>query len=178
MNGQAATMNDGTNSGEKPARVFTGRSMLLWLGCFFGVMFAANAVFVYFALTSWTGLEVDSSYKAGQQYQHEIDAAKVQTARGWDIGAQLERAGDGVAHLRINARDRNGAPLTGLPVIATLHRPTHRAEDRDVVLAEGEAGIYSGQVEALGAGQWDLVIEIDDKDGPAFRSRNRVFLSE
>ncbi|AXS39676.1 FixH family protein [Breoghania sp. L-A4] len=174
MSGQALMM----KTGEKSVREFTGRSMLLWLGCFFGVMFAANGFLVWFALTSWTGLEVESSYKAGQVYQSEIDAAHAQAARNWDIAAKLNRTPDGSAHLRVLAHDANTAPLTGLPMLATLQRPTHRAEDREIVLVEGEAGVYSGSVAGLGAGQWDLLIKVDDSKGQGFRSRNRVFLSE
>lgn len=178
MNGQAAIMKTGMDSGGKPVREFTGRSMLIWLGAFFGVMFVANAFFVYFALTSWTGLEVESSYKAGQGYQQELDAAHLQASLGWQIEADVKRSVDGHTQVRIKALDKAGAPLTGVPMIATLHRPTHRAEDRDVVLIETEPGVYAGSLAGLAAGQWDLQIAVRDGDTVQFRSKNRVFLSE
>ena len=162
----------------KPVREFTGRTMAMWLGGFFAVIFTANAIFIWLAFDSRTGLEVESSYKAGQGYQREIDAARLQAERGWNFSANVVRAADGEARVRIQARDRNDAPLTSLPLTATLHRPTQSAEDRGVSLIEGEAGVYSGRVDRLAAGQWDLLIEALDENGVRFRSKNRVFLSE
>ncbi len=162
----------------KSEKRMTGRTVLAWLIGFFLVIFAANGAFIYLALSSWTGVEVESSYKAGQAYQGEIDAANAQNARAWQVDARLERDAAGLATIRLEARDRNGAPLSGLTFNALLERPTHRADDRSVMLAESETGVYVGTLENLARGQWDMRLEGDDTTGVVFRSRNRVFVSQ
>lgn len=178
MDGQAATRGHaGMMNNSQQQKPFTGGRMLLWLGGFFAVIFAANAVFIWLAFDSWTGLEVESAYKAGQGYQQEIDSARAQTDRGWSLEARVERTADGHAAVNVAAHDKAGGPLTGLPLSATLHRPTQSAEDRVVPLREGEAGRYSGVVENLPAGQWDLILEARNDETLVYRSRNRIFLA-
>lgn len=170
----AEPMHEDGDSGRR----LTGRGVLMWLIGFFVVIFAANGAFIYYALSSWTGLEVESSYKAGQSYQGEIDAAAMQVARGWKVDGHLSRDAGGLGSLRLVAHDHDGAPLTGLTFTARLERPTHRAEDRTVTLAEKEVGIYVGTLDNLEAGQWDMHLEGANADGVVFRSRNRVFLKQ
>ncbi|MEI2384260.1 FixH family protein [Breoghania sp. JC706] len=162
----------------KPERRLTGRGVLAWLVGFFLVIFAANGAFIYYALSSWTGLEVESSYKAGQAYQGVLDEAARQAARGWQVNAHIDRDGGGRAAMRIVARDKTGAPLSGLLFTARLERPTHRAEDRTLTLAERETGIYVGTLDDLEPGQWDLHLEGTGSTGVVFRSRNRLFLKD
>lgn len=48
-----------------------------------------------------------------------------------------------------------------------------------VVLQEGETGRYQAMVNDLAAGNWILDLEAQGgQDGEAFKSRNRVFLSQ
>lgn len=172
--GRTATMG---NAG-RPARRVTGKTVLVWLAGFFGVVFAANIAFVWLAFDSWTGLEVESAYKAGQGYQQEIEAARGQAARGWVMSEEVSRSADGTVQLHIRARDKAGAPLGGLPLTATLKRPTQSADDRVVALIESETGLYSGTAQGMAAGQWDLLVEAADDGALLYRSKNRVFLSE
>ncbi|WP_321342362.1 FixH family protein [Breoghania sp.] len=173
-----STIAEPMNDTQKPVKRMTGRTVLAWIIGFFLVIFAANAAFIYLALSSWTGVEVESSYKAGQEYQGEIDAASRQNARAWQVDAHLARDAAGLGTIRLEARDKSGAPLSGLTFSALLERPTHRADDRTVTLAESEAGVYVGTLENLAPGQWDMRLEGDDASGVVFRSRNRVFLSQ
>lgn len=159
-------------------RRLTGRGVLAWLLGFFAVVFLANAVFIYLAMTSWTGLEVESSYKAGQAYQGEIDAASRQAALGWNVELSVERGAPGEVSLRVAARDAGGAPLTGLAVSARLQRPTFRAQDITVSLVEGEIGVYAARVAGVAPGQWVVRLAAEGAGDAVFRSRNRVFLAE
>ena len=168
----AEPMTDNT----KPQKRLTGRGVLAWLLGFFGLIFLANGIFIYYAMSSWTGLEVESSYKAGQAYQGEIDAAARQAERGWKVDAQLTRDATGHASMRVVANDKAGAPVSGLIFTARLERPTHRAEDRTLTLAERESGLYVGVLDDLEAGQWDMRLEGKGAEGVVFRSRNRLFL--
>ena len=62
-------------------RRLTGRGVLLWLFAFFGVTFAVNGAFIYFAVSTFPGVEVASSYKAGQEFEGEIAAGRAQAER-------------------------------------------------------------------------------------------------
>ncbi|WP_289032835.1 FixH family protein [uncultured Roseibium sp.] len=162
----------------KDPKAFTGRTVLFWLFGFFAVIFAANAVFIWLAVGSFPGVVVESSYTAGQTYNQEIADAKAQSERGWQVKADLTRAANGGASLKVEARDKLGAPLTGLAFVAHLNHPTHDGVDLDVALVEGESGVYTGTADALAAGNWNMVLDAESADERLFRSENRIFLSE
>ncbi|WP_417670540.1 FixH family protein [Roseibium sp.] len=169
------TQLDGPQQGAKP---FTGRTVLYWLLGFFAVIFAANAVFIWLAIGSFPGVVVESSYKAGQAYNQEIADAKAQAARGWQVSADLSRSADGIAYVKVEARDKDGAPLTGLSFVAYLKHPTHEGDDVELVLSEGESGVYSGEAGGLKPGNWNVIVEAESARERVFRSENRVFLAE
>jgi len=155
-------------------RPLTGRAVLVWLLGFFGVIIAVNAVMMKLAIDTLPGTEVDSSYQAGLHYNVDIEAARRQVERRWQVTGHIERDQDGHTVLSIEARNREGAPLSGLTVKARLMRPADGRSDRLVALTEGESGIYRGSVEAVELGQWDMLIEADRDAQQLFRSHNRV----
>jgi nitrogen fixation protein FixH len=155
----------------------TGRSVLLTLVAFFGVVFAVNFLMMKLAVDTLPGTEVDSAYSASLGYEKEILAARDQDARNWRIDAHIRRGPDGDATLQVEARDKSGAPLSGLKFQGRLERPTDRRADQPVELAEVGTGIYRGTAALIAAGQWDLVIEGDAAGKRMFLSKNRVFLN-
>ena len=156
------------------SRPWTGRTVLLTLLGFFGMVFAANAVLIHEALSTMSGVDTASAYQAGRQYEQEVALAKAQDARQWRVDAKVSPAADG-ARLDIMARDATGEPLSGLDASAQFERPTDRRLDRDVALVADGAGRFHGSA-ALEPGQWDLVIEFSRRGEQMFRSRNRVML--
>jgi nitrogen fixation protein FixH len=159
---------------ERTPRRWTGRGVLLTLVCAFGVVFIANGTLIHEALSTMSGLDTDSAYQAGQQFEHEVAQAKAQDERHWNVDAKVTAALDG-ARLDIVARDATGHALSGLDASAMLERPTDRRLDREVVLIEDTAGRFHGSA-AVPEGQWDLVIELSRHGEQLFRSRNRVVL--
>jgi nitrogen fixation protein FixH len=155
-------------------RPITGRTVLLWLLAFFGVVFAVNGVMIHEALSTLSGVDTDSAYQAGLQYEREVALAKAQDARHWRVDAKVTPAANG-ARLDITAHDAAGRPLSGLDAAAIFERPTDRRLDEDVALVADGAGRFHGSA-ALAAGQWDLVIEFSRRGEQLFRSRNRVVL--
>jgi nitrogen fixation protein FixH len=153
----------------------TGRMVLGLIVAFFGVIFAVNGVLVHEALSTFGGVETDSSYKAGQQFEGEVMMAKAQEAKHWRVDAKLNAAVDGGAVLDIVARDASGAVLTGLQPSVSFERPTDRRLDRTVAVSEDEPGHFRAPVQ-IAAGQWDLVIELWRAGQRQFRSINRVIL--
>ena len=72
-----------------PSRQLTGRTVLVWLVAFFGVVFAVNAVMIHAAISTFGGVETASSYKAGLAFEQEVEAGAARRTRG--IGRSTAR---------------------------------------------------------------------------------------
>ena len=158
-------------------RPLTGTKVLLMLLAFFGVVIGVNVMMMQLAIKTLPGTEVDSAYSASLGYEKEIAAARDQDARHWQVDANVERAADGAAVLRVEARDKDGKPVTGLKFQGRFERPADKRADLSVALAEVGIGIYRGSAEKVAPGQWDLVLEGDGAKGRMFLSKNRVVLN-
>ena len=161
-------------------RPITGRTVFIATAAYFGVVIAVNLVMIKLAVDTLPGTEVDSAYRASLAYGAEIKAAQAQQQRQWSVNAHIERQADGHASVRVEARDRNGAPLTGLAFTGRLERPADKRADKEIALAEVEGGIYRGTLSGVTPGQWDLVLESDargEKGERLFLARNRVILN-
>lgn len=159
-----------------PERKLTGGMVLAGLIAFFGVIFAVNGVLVHEALSTFTGLETESSYRAGQTFERDVAMAKAQDERHWQVDANLLPAVAGGALIDIRARDAAGAPLSGMDATITLQRPTDRRLDHAVAVRQDAPGHFRGSADNVPAGQWDLVIELTRQGEQQFRSVNRVVL--
>lgn len=155
----------------------TGRTVLLLLVGFFGIVIGVNLIMMRLAIQTLPGTEVDSAYRASLAYEKEIAAAHNQNARNWHVDAQVQRGPDGGSTLRVEARDDAGRPLSGLKFQGRFERPTDRRADQVVTLAETGTGIYSGISALIAPGQWDLVLQADKAEQRMFLSRNRVLLN-
>jgi nitrogen fixation protein FixH len=155
----------------------TGRMVFFLLLGFFGVVIGVNLVMMMLAIRTLPGTEVDSAYSASLAYRKEIAAARDQDGRNWHVDAQVERAPNGGAGLRVEARDDDGRPLPGLTFQGRFERPTDRHADQTVELAETGAGIYRGSAPLIAPGQWVLVLQGDVAGRRMFLSRNRVLLN-
>jgi nitrogen fixation protein FixH len=157
-------------------RELTGRTVLICLIGFFGVVAAVNAVMIRAATSTFAGVEVDSSYQAGLRFQHELEAVRAQDARHWSVTARLARRADGAAELTLSVRDRNGAPLPGLEAVARLEHPTDARHDHAIAMQPTGPGAFAGATPAEPA-QWDLLIELSRDGRTLFRSKSRVDLT-
>jgi nitrogen fixation protein FixH len=155
----------------------TGRKVLFMLVAFFGVVFGVNFLMMELAIDTLPGVEVDSAYSASLAYENEIAAARDQNARNWKVDAHIQRGPDGGATVQVEARDKLGAPMSGLKFQGRFERPTDRRSDQPVSLAEVGGGIYRGSAPAIAPGQWDLVLEGDVAGQRMFLSKNRVLLN-
>ena len=155
----------------------TGRKVLAMLIAFFGVVIGVNVTMAKLAIKTLPGTEVDSAYTASLGYETEILAARDQSARNWKVDAHIERLAGGAALLQVEARDRDGRPVTGLKFQGRFERPTDKRADLAIALAEVGIGIYRGRLDAVAPGQWDLVLEGDNASGRMFLSKNRVLLN-
>ncbi|AXK82748.1 nitrogen fixation protein FixH [Pseudolabrys taiwanensis] len=159
----------------KKPREVTGRAVLVWLVCFFGVVFVVNGVMIKAATSTFGGVETASSYKAGLMFKQEIAAAEQQDERHWKIDGTLKRNGAGEAVLDFTARDASGAPLTGLTADATLVHPADARLDHAIKVDRVGAGRFHGE-SAAPRGQWELLVDLYRDGDRVFRSRSRVSL--
>ena len=79
------------------AREITGRTVLLSLVAFFGVVFAVNGVFFWFASDSWTGLSTEDAYRKGIAFNDQLARADAQKRLGWTAETDYASAGPGAA---------------------------------------------------------------------------------
>ena len=127
--------------------------VLVGLVAFFAAVAGVNAVMIWAAVSTFGGVETESSYQAGLAFAQETAAVAAQDALHWQVKAKV----------------------SGLQAIARLVHPNDKRADHLVVLNEGAPGQFRGHSGPL-VGQWDLVIELSREGTRMFRSKNRVFL--
>ncbi|MBM3526797.1 MAG: FixH family protein [Alphaproteobacteria bacterium] len=157
-----------------PPRELTGRTVLVCLVAFFAVVAGVNAIMIRAAVSTFGGVETQSSYRAGLQFAKEIAASRAQDARDWRVQASVTRLGDR-QRIEIAVRDATGRTQTGLTAAVALAHPTDRRQDRRVDAAEVSPGRFAGTVEAI-EGQRDLAIELMRGEERVFRSKSRIVL--
>lgn len=132
--------------------------LLIMLG-FFGVMFTVNGIFLYSAITSFPGEDVEKSYLQGLHYNDTLEARREQAELGWTLRAGLV---DGPERLlRVEASDAYDAPLSALEISARLRRQATTADDFHLTLqASALRGTYEIALPAdLAKGLWDVEIQ-------------------
>jgi nitrogen fixation protein FixH len=151
-----------------------GRHVALALGLFFGVIFAVDALFVAFAITTHPGEDEKDAYVASIQFSKEIAQQRAQNALGWQAEISVVRPpGDG-RQIEMSFRDRAGQPLIGLAIDAVLRHPTVSSLDRHLSFKAGASGQYVAAVERAGETRWELRATARSADGHAFELRHQL----
>ena len=141
----------------QPEKELKGRHVLLWMLCFFGVVFAVNGVFLYHAITSFPGEDVKKSYVQGINYNQTLEARVMQAELGWRAEIGIE--GD---TLILHLEDRSGNALSGYPVLGELRRITTRQADQVLIFEPDLNGNYQAPIAQLAKGKWQARIHILD----------------
>jgi nitrogen fixation protein FixH len=152
----------------------SGRMVFAALVGFFGLVAGVNAAMIYAAVSTFGGVETESSYRAGLAFARETATVRAQDARHWSVSAKAAIEGSATV-VEVTARDAAGQPITNLAATASLAHPTDRRADHAVTLVSDGVGRFRGSTAAT-AGQWDLVIDLSRDDERLFRSKNRVWL--
>ena len=95
---------------------------------------------------------------------------RAQASRNWKVVSHIYRDANGRASVKVETRDRNGAPLTKLAVTVRFARPANQRADRIVSLAEHESGDYVGQATDAAPAVWDVELDADHGAEREFRS--------
>ena len=144
----------------------TGKKVLLIAVAAFGVVLAANLAMLFAATSTFPGLVVKNSYVASQGWNRKTAA---QRALGWKAAGDY---GDGT--LRVAMTGRDGAPVTGLNLVAVVGRPAGAREDMRLELAEGADGYAASLV--LAPGMWRIVITGTDAEGGSFEAVAQLYI--
>jgi nitrogen fixation protein FixH len=158
----------------KSAHELTGRGVLAMFVGFFGIVFAVNAYFVTSAISTYTGVVAKEPYRKGLAYNLRIEADERQASLGWAANLTAERAGP--ARLALVTRD--GAPVAGLVVTATVSRPSTDHFDRKLTFTETVPGHYETTPIALDGGSWIVALSARETAvaQPIFQLRRRLWL--
>jgi nitrogen fixation protein FixH len=154
-----------------------GRHVLMGLIAFFGVMLIANAIFVYFAVATFSGGDTSDPYRKGLHYNDTLAEAERQAERGWQTEVDYD---DKTGRLRLTFLDKAAEPVTGLKLGATLSRSATDREDRSVKLTELSRGVYAGTIQ-LAPGLWVISVDSDSSDEPegnVYRLKRRLFVAD
>ncbi|PWK60225.1 FixH family protein [Roseicyclus mahoneyensis] len=141
-------------------RKLTGRHVLAIFVGGFGIIIGVNLFMAYSAVTTFSGMEVDSSYADSQTFD---DRRHAQEALGWT--ASVEIPGDGTLILRLV--DAEGQPVAPAELTALLTRPTHRQEDQTLALTRVNGAFVAPA--SVGDGQWRLRLTGSARDGTEYR---------
>jgi nitrogen fixation protein FixH len=158
------------DAGGKP---LDGWKLLAMLVGFFLLIGAVDGLMAYKAIKTFSGEVVSHPYERGIAYNRDIARAREQALRDWKIDARLSRLPTGETEIRVNARDADGADLSGVEMDALFAAPADLAKDVRVTLAETAPGRYAGKAK-LPAGQRDLVLTAARGGAEVFRSKNRI----
>ena len=160
-----------TSATDKQATpVFTGWHMFGCLAAFFGTIIAVNITMAVFAAGSWTGLIVKNSYVASQNFNTQLEAAKVQSASG--VHSEVALA-DGM--LTFTVRNAEGSAILPKQALVWIGRPAFEQQDRTVTASCTELGICTAPA-ALASGPWAVRIEALLPNG-AYRRDIRINMS-
>ncbi len=126
----------------------------------FLLVVAVNGVMIWLAASTWTGLVTDRPYDRGLDYNRNLEAAAAMAALGWNTRLVARTTAEGGHELVLEARDREGEPLSGLRVEGRLERPLEPGADRELRLEAVGAGLYRAALGALPAGQWQARLKL------------------
>jgi len=167
------------NNQAEIAGKISGRSFLIGLGLFFATIFIANGIMVYYALSTFDGVETDNAYRNGRAYNHVLEADAAQAALGWTVTitqVPAYTATSLVLNVIVTLTDSSGEALQLSPVSINFWRPTMQGMDVTAPLTLQEDGTYEGQLVLATAGNWIALVKTMTPEGQPFVYEERLFV--
>ncbi|MDO8837816.1 MAG: FixH family protein [Parvibaculum sp.] len=156
---------------------WTGRRVLASFIGFFGIVFAVNGYFIYAALSTFDGVEVEGAYQKGRAYNHLLEQMDEQRRLGWTAAIATDPAPAGGTRLTVAFAGAGGAPLSGLEVEGLFWRPVAAGEDQRLPLAETSAGTYETVFNLAHDGNWLVRIAAQGPAGETFVQEQRAIIT-
>lgn len=133
---------------------------LLWFLGFFGFMFIVNGIFLWTAIKTFPGEDVEKSYAAGLDYNAALARRSVQASKGWTAEIGLEGTSDsGRIHVRLLTKEAES--LSASSASAFLRHPADRALDLPLELHAIGAGEYTADITGIHPGIWTVRLSAD-----------------
>jgi nitrogen fixation protein FixH len=151
----------------------TGRRVLVWLGGFFGLIIATNAIFITEAVKTFRGEDEQKPYLQGVQYNNTLAHRAEQARLGWRASIDARRLPAGQVEIQVELRHRDGSPETGARLAGELRHPADENRDRALRFSETSSGIYQATVQAA-PGNWDVLVS--NAQGAPFQATRRLWL--
>lgn len=155
--------------------VIRGKHVLLAMLAMFGTVIAVNAVFVYLAIGTFTGVTTANPFQEGLAYNEVLAARDAQRDLGWQSEVALTRLEAGADRITLRFSDAEGQPVDGLELSGALRRPTNDGMDQALAWREAGPGSYETEVTLPARGNWDLVLAADDGRNQPFSLRARLW---
>ncbi|CDX13558.1 Nitrogen fixation protein fixH [Mesorhizobium plurifarium] len=165
------------NAEMRKPREFTGKHMLIFVLAFFAVVIGVNVTMATLARKSWTGLVVENTYVASQQFNEEARKGRAQAALGWT--GKLTVASGEVSYSLVDSQGKP-VPLHGVRML--FRHPAYEAQDEALTLA-AVPGDTSGNMGAFAVrhtpknGVWIVEIDADAGLTSPFRDVRRIMIS-
>jgi nitrogen fixation protein FixH len=155
-------------------RRFTGRQFLAIMVGAFVLVSAVNALMIWYALSTWSGLVSDSAYAEGLGFDRVLAASRAEAALGWKATIAYDPAGRVVFHLV----DDKGQPLSRMGVSMVMLRPTREGFDRSAPLYETMPGQYEAGMRPPLPGIWDIRVIVATQGQIRFHAEQRVLVQQ
>ncbi|KRB23160.1 MULTISPECIES: FixH family protein [Mesorhizobium] len=159
-----------TAKAQRP-REFTGRHMLAIILAFFGVVIAVNLTMATLANTSWTGLVVENTYVASQQFNKKAEEGRAQAALGWSGNLTIAWG-----EVRYSLTDAAGKPVTLRGVKVLFRHPAYEKEDKAITLAPATGQEFAAQ-HTPKDGVWIVEVDADAGLAKPYREVRRIMIS-
>lgn len=160
-------------------RIMTGGfRKSLWIPALFigamSLVVAVNGIMVYFATSTFPGLDTDKAYVHGLAYNETLRESKASEALGWTATATVI---DG--RLAVDLRTEDGGAVTGIDLRGRIVRPATTSMDREIVMSPhpSQPGRYETSLDLPGRGLWELrLVAADARGGTTWQSVHRVIV--
>ena len=148
----------------------TGWFVVRWILPFFGVMLIANIVFVWFALSTHTGIQVENAYDKGANYNQILEQARERELLGWQVDLDIEE------HLILIALfDKAGNPIENAEIDVFLFSPRSANNDQVLMVQKLDGGQFSAPYPSELDGQWELRLTVKN-EGKSVEYRRKLVL--
>lgn len=125
------------------------------LAVFFMVMFAVNGVFIWRAVTTFPGEEVEKSYLQGLDYNATLEQRAAQSELGWDVEIGVDPSN--AERLFVRVVDRAGSPVGNLDLNVRQRRYGGAGESA-YALKSVEPGAYAATMPPMD-GRAQIILE-------------------
>tara|TARA_R110001592_G_scaffold29350_3_gene106507 strand:+ start:20670 stop:21131 length:462 start_codon:yes stop_codon:yes gene_type:complete len=124
-----------------------GKQVLAYFVLFFGTIIIVNAVFIYIAVKSHTGVITENPYEKGLRYDQTISQAKAQQKMKDKVTFEN-------GTLRWTLKDKDNSLVKDAYVTAKIIRPVQDGYDINITLNYNETGYYEAALNLPLKGLW------------------------